>query len=88
MSEEQKAFFDEVKKCLLNTLPHIAVGYILTVLISGLLLKTNSIEFLLSVAETGVYIFSLFCCYYMGKSTWLLVNHVFSRKTSERRTEG
>ena len=86
-SPEVQAFFDSVKHQLLDVLPNSLSGYLILVLVLGIWLKTNSLEFLGSVAETGIYIFVVGSCYYLGNAVRFLVNDLLSRFTHEKRED-
>jgi len=88
MNEELKILLEEIWEKVSDTLPHTIMGYLLVVLVSGVWLRTNSIEFLASVGTTGIYIACLTSGYYVSRALLILVNEVTSRFTSEKRVEG
>lgn len=86
MNEEFKPFFDWVKDHFLNTLPLTFIGYLLLIF-SAAILKTNTLEFVANVGKTGIYVFSLGCCYVIGKASHHLINAGLSRITHETRSQ-
>ena len=86
-SPEVQDFFDEIKEYLLNTVPYTVSGFILIFLFNVILTDVNSLEFMVSVAKTGVYVFCLVMMNYFGKASLFLVNGLISRFTHEKRSD-
>ena len=84
MNEETRKFYVWAKDHFLNTIPLTIIGYVLTVFLA-VIFKTNSIEFVVDVGQTGIYVLCLGCCYVIGKGTHLLINAGLSRITHEER---
>ena len=83
-SPEVQSFFDEIKEYLWNTVPNTMSGFLLVFLFNVILRDANSVEFMGSVAKTGVYVFCLTMMNYLGKASLFLVNDLISRITHEK----
>jgi len=85
--QEVQRFFDKIKLLVTEYIPDTLSGYLMLVLVNGLWLKTNSLQFLASIAETGIYMFCLGLCYYLGRASRFLVICLISRLTSDKRVK-
>ena len=82
---EVQDFFDEIKHFVFDITPNTFTGFLIILIINVGIRKTNSFEFTISVASTGVYVFCFVMMYYLAKASLFLVNGLLSRNTSEKR---
>jgi len=75
---EVQSLYEWVKNHFLNTVPLTIIGYTL-LLVSAAVFRPNLFDFVAGVGTTGIYVFSLGCCYVVGKASHLLINALLSR---------
>ena len=86
LEEEYEIFFSHLKRVVFRVAPLTILGYLFIVAAYAFGVKGNvTIEYLAEIARTGIMVSILALLYYLGFASWLLVNDLISRFTSEKR---
>jgi len=84
---ELQIFFDKIKFLVTECIPDTLSGFLILVLVNGVWLKVNSLQYLASIAETGIYMLGLGSCYCLGRVSRFLAFCLISRLTSDKRVK-
>jgi len=85
---ELEVMFKHLRHTLLHVVPLTISGYLLVTLIyvTGFY-DHATVEYLVTIAETGLYISAVGACYYIGWGAHLLISKLLSIFTHETRSK-